>query len=100
MTHKRITMPLPPDLFDAVEKAAEREHRSRSELIRVALMQYLDGPKLPAALMDQIEDYLEQHDPQAIRDISRSRQEARDGNTRDAGLLLAELEAEGRPTSS
>lgn len=92
MPSKRITLTLPPDLFDAVEAAAAQENRSRSKLIRVALRQYLNAPPLPAALVDQIEDALELHDPQAVRALVLARQEARDGEARDAGFLLAELE--------
>ena len=96
MPHKRVTMSLPPELFAAVEKAAEREHRTRSELIRVALLRYLDRPKLPEHLLDEIEDYLELNDPEAVRDIAISSQEVREGKTRDAGELLAELRREGK----
>lgn len=89
MPHKRVTITLPPELLDAVEEAAAGEHRTRSEFIRVALMRYLRRPTLPEALMDQIEDYLELHDPEAIRDIAIASEEARAGEARDAYAFLS-----------
>ncbi|MFZ0257322.1 MAG: type II toxin-antitoxin system Phd/YefM family antitoxin [Gammaproteobacteria bacterium] len=49
-----------------------------------------------AAIMDveEFEDYLEVQDPRAKRIIAESRQESLAGKTRDARLLLTELEAE------
>jgi predicted transcriptional regulator len=93
MTHKRITMTLPPELFAAVDQAAEREHRTRSQFIRVALLRYLDRPKLPEHLLDEIEDYLELNDPEAIRDIAISSREVREGKVADAEELSRELHA-------
>ncbi len=93
MPHKRITMTLPPELFEAVEVAAEKEHRTRSEFIRVALLRYLKRPSLPARLLDEIEDYFELNDPAAIRDIEISTQEIRQGEVADAEDLSRELHA-------
>ncbi len=93
MPHKRITMTLPPELFEAVEVAAEREHRNRSEFIRVALLRYLKRPSLPARLLDEIEDYFELNDPEAVRDIEISTQEIRQGKVADAEDLSRELQA-------
>jgi hypothetical protein len=45
------------------------------------------------------EDSLELHDPEAIRDIAISSQEAREGKTRDAGELLTELQREVKGAS-
>jgi len=93
MAHRRVTMTLPPELFEAVEEAAKREHRTRSELIRVALLRYLERPKLPEHLIDAIEDYLELNDPEAIQDIAISSQEVREGKVVDAAELSRELHA-------
>lgn len=93
MAHKRVTMTLSPELFEAVEEAAEKEHRTLSELIRVALLRYLERPKLPEHLIDEIEDYLEINDPEAIRDIAISSQEVREGKVVAADDLSEELHA-------
>lgn len=49
-----------------------------------------------AAVMniDEFEDYLELRDPQARKDIARSREDVEAGRVRPVGELLAELEAE------
>lgn len=94
MSHQRITTTLPPELLAAVEQACEREHRTRSELLRIALLRYLYPPKISEAMFDEIEDYLELHDPQAREDIEASRRDVESGRVRAAENLLAELEAE------
>lgn len=40
---KPITISLPPKLFRRVEKVAKEENRTRSELLREALRQYLEN---------------------------------------------------------
>lgn len=94
MPHQRVSTTLPPELVAAVEQACEREHRTRSDLLRVALLRYLYPPKISETMLDEIEDYLELHDPQALEDIEASRRDIESGRVRAAEDLLAELEAE------
>jgi len=44
-----VTIRLPEDLADEAKARAESEYRSLSNLIRLALIQYLDRPAVPAA---------------------------------------------------
>ena len=94
MSHQRVSTTLPPELVAAVEQACEREHRSRSELLRAALLRYLFPPKITEPMLDEIEDYLELHDRQAQEDIEASRRDVESGRLRAADELLAEIEAE------
>lgn len=43
---KTWSISLPPRLVKEAEKAAKEEHRTKSELIREALRQYLEGRRL------------------------------------------------------
>lgn len=40
---QRITIRIPPDLFEAAHAKAEKEHRSISHLTREALRRYVEG---------------------------------------------------------
>ena len=94
MPGKRLSTTLPPEIFEAVEHACRSEARTRSELIRVALLRYLSSSALPDALLDRVEDHLELQNLQAQEDIAASREDIEAGSVRGVGELLAELEAE------
>jgi len=94
MSHQRVSTNLPLELFAAVEQACEREHRSRSELLREALLRYLRPPKITDSMLDEVEDRLELQDPRAQDDIEASRQDVEAGRVRPVDKLLAELEPE------
>jgi len=44
MTHKTLTISLPEELLEVVEKARAIEHRSRSEIIQEAIRRYFGEP--------------------------------------------------------
>ena len=44
MAHKTLTVSLPEELFEIVEKARAIEHRSRSEIIQEAIRRYFGEP--------------------------------------------------------
>lgn len=43
MKYRNLSISLPAQMAEHVDRAAEREHRTRSELIREALRLYLSG---------------------------------------------------------
>ena len=62
----------------------------------------LEKDGIPIAGMmdiDEFEDYLELQDPKAQRDIRKSTEEFRAGNSRPAREFLAELEGKKKKTS-
>ena len=44
MAHKTLTISLPEELLDIVERARSIEHRSRSEIIQEAIRRYFGEP--------------------------------------------------------
>lgn len=46
-TRQTITISLPPEMADQVEKTMRAEHRTRSELVREALRTYISIRKFP-----------------------------------------------------
>ncbi len=42
MAHKKLSISLPPDLYEQAEAVRKAEHRTRSELVREALRSYIE----------------------------------------------------------
>lgn len=54
MKYRNLSVSLPEPMADRVDQAAEKEHRTRSELVRQALRLYLDGVPVVEASPDEI----------------------------------------------
>lgn len=55
MRSKMISFSIPEELLPAIDEAASREHRSRAELIRDAVRQYLSSGKGRTIPLDNIQ---------------------------------------------
>jgi CopG family transcriptional regulator / antitoxin EndoAI len=77
-----FTISLPPDLAEEVDRLAEEEHRSRSELFREAFRRYLNsrqrwerilefGPQVAAASGLHTETEIDDAVDEAVRDVRR-----------------------------
>jgi len=79
MAHKTLTVSLPEELLEIVEKARAIEHRSRSEIIQEAIRRYFGEPVYaPTAeermmLGDALDEM--QRDPEAGRSWTEVRGE-------------------------
>lgn len=51
---KSVSITLPEPMVDLVDRAAEKEHRTRSELVRQALRLYLQGIPVEEPSSDEI----------------------------------------------
>lgn len=51
---KNVSITLPEPMVDLVDKAAEKEHRTRSEFVRQALRLYLQGIPVEEATPDEV----------------------------------------------
>ena len=82
-----FTISLPPDLAAEVDRLAEEEHRSRSELFREAFRRYLNsrqrwerilefGPHVAAASGLRTETEIDDAVDEAVREVRRRRQRA------------------------
>jgi predicted transcriptional regulator len=81
-----FTISLPPDLADEVDRLAEQEHRSRSELFREAFRRYVNsqhrwerilafGPHVAAAAGLDSEAAVAAAVDETVRDVRRRRRQ-------------------------
>lgn len=61
---KKILIALPPTMLDTVDKIADNEHRTRSDLVREALRQYIDRFKHKKAVIAAAHTISQQHPEQ------------------------------------
>ena len=71
MSVEKVTVTLPEELFDMVERLRDIEHRSRSEVVQDALRRYFGEPVYEPTeeerrLLDESLTDLEEH-PDAVR---------------------------------
>ncbi len=88
MTERRsVSISLPPEMADLVDRAAKIEHRTRSELIREALRRYFAARRLP----------LTDVSPEEATEIDRGRREIARGEFVSLEQVLDDLESPPRP---
>lgn len=51
---KNVSITLPEPMVDLVDRAAEKEHRTRSELVRQALRLYLQGIPVEEPIAEEV----------------------------------------------
>ncbi len=87
-TRQTMTVSLPPEMIEQVERVRKAEHRTRSELVREALRTYI-ATRFPA-VTPSVED---------IRALRRARREHTRGQFVNLDELLHALDAARRPVS-
>lgn len=88
-TTKTVTISLPPKMLDELDRVRQHEHRTRSELMREALRQYMATAGTSRTLR------VEETQPDEIEAIRRGR----DDYQRGATVSLEDLQHEpGLPT--
>jgi metal-responsive CopG/Arc/MetJ family transcriptional regulator len=83
-----MTISLPPEMIDQVERVRKVEHRTRSELVREALRTYMES-RYPA-VTPSLED---------IRALRRARREHARGQFVNLDDLIHALDTARRPLS-
>jgi predicted transcriptional regulator len=112
MEEMRTTTPLsitlPPEMLKRAKKLASKENRTMSELMREALREYESkrrwdtlneygrqkAAELGITSLDELEDYLETRDPDALKQIAESKRDQAAGRMRNAWEVLEELKRE------
>lgn len=87
-TRQTMTISLPPEMIDQVERVRKVEHRTRSELVREALRTYMES-RYPA-VTPSLED---------IRALRRARREHARGQFVNLDDLIHALDTARRPLS-
>jgi metal-responsive CopG/Arc/MetJ family transcriptional regulator len=87
-TRQTMTVSLPPEMIEQVERVRKTEHRTRSELVREALRTYI-AARFPA-VTPSVED---------IRALRRARREHARGQFVNLDDLIHALGAARRPVS-
>ena len=84
---KSLSISLPPEMADLVDRAAKLEHRTRSELIREALRRYFAARQLPLTNVS----------PEEAIEIDRGRREIVRGEYVSLEQVLDDLANPPRP---
>jgi metal-responsive CopG/Arc/MetJ family transcriptional regulator len=85
-TRRTMTVSLPPEMVEQVERVRKAEHRTRSELVREALRTYI-AARFPV-ITPSVED---------IRTLRRARREHARGQFVNLDEILDALDAARRP---
>ncbi len=87
-TRQTMTISLPPEMVEQIERVRKAESRTRSELVREALRTYIADrfPAVPASVED-------------IRALRRARRQHASGQFVNLDDLLHALDAARRPVS-
>ncbi|MGI8785133.1 MAG: ribbon-helix-helix protein, CopG family [Acidobacteriota bacterium] len=86
-TRQTITISLPTEMLEAVDKVMKAEHRTRSELVREALRAYMTSMRFPVVSAS----------PGELRAIRRGRAEHKKGDYLTLDELLHDMGSTRRP---